>query len=470
MYLSIALADGKIPFVYLNQYFSFKLVSEHEVLLDDRALDFDQLQFEVKEDQILIRINDMTFFNKSEISVYLKDSSLIKKSSTKVAVLKNSGVTLPKSPDLDLICFVFKSQFTEMQACKQLVPHENPSNFQPRVLIDGQTFPSSGIVVLKNKDESVLFQAQLSINNLMELRTKKRSVVPKNIQKSVNQEEFKVVFQDLEAKEKASWTDTISVSQSYFNIELDPILNLKQDIYFTGAKLKESSFNYVRTEIQKPVGPKVFLHNTTFEPFGIYQGAAGTSSKLNVTLTSDLGKGLKIDHRWLLDRRLNAQVEGYAYQTTIMADSANLVNNTSQFLFSAGGGASYQIHENFDLLGEVIIRKDLFFKVHDQTTKAIDIISGLNKILSVIPRWTFYRNMNSSAGVDLGIYYLLPTTADSEAIQAGSSFQVGLNYSYEFRFGHLKFESYYLRRAQNTQSFNFSEQTAFYGLGYQYFF
>lgn len=445
------------------------MVNDREIIIADQTLNFDQLQFELKEDQILVQINSLYAFKKSQISILFKDSTLKKKASLKFPIDKLT-TALVRSPDFDFICFEFNSQFSELQACKKLNPTAGNSIFLPSVLIDGQPFQRSGIVVLKNKDERVLFQAQLSENNLVELRTKKRTIVPKSIQKMANNEEFKVIFQDLETKENLSWNDSININQSFFNIELDPILNLKQDIYFTGKRLKESSLNYVRTESQKPQGPSVYLHSTTFEPFGIYQSAVGSANKLNASVASNFGQGFKIDHRWLVNRNLDAQIDGYTYQTLIISDSANLVNNTTQFFYSAAGGLSYHLRENFDLLGQVVIRKDLFFKVNDQNTKAVDIISGLNKIISVTPRWTFYKNLNSSALLDLGLNYLLPTTADTESVQAGTSVQFGFNYSYEFIFGHLKFETYYLRRAQNSQTFNFSEQAAFYGLGYQYFF
>ena len=99
----------------------------------------------------------------------------------------------------------------------------------------------------------------------------------------------------------------------------------------------------------------------------------------------------------------------------------NLFNNTSQTFFSVGAGLSYHYNENIDLLGQAIIRNDLFFKINTQNPNSVDIVAGLNKILAVTPRWTFFKNLNSAASIDIGFNYLLPTTADSESVQAGSS-------------------------------------------------
>ena len=58
----------------------------------------------------------------------------------------------------------------------------------------------------------------------------------------------------------------------------------------------------------------------------------------------------------------------------------------------------------------------MFFKIQDGSTTAVDVISTLNKVISVAPSWTFYKDSDSAAGVDLGIGLILPGSADGESI------------------------------------------------------
>lgn len=466
-------AQAQIPFVYLNQYFNFEAINSHEILISNTKFDFDDWKVNVSKGSVQMDISAIKNF-KYENAYFLIKESGAKSKSIKMPISKNKFLySFSKNSKYALVCLNQASHFTKIEMCKNLTKLNNLSSkteFNPEVKIDGMTFDKVGIVVLKDNQESVSFEAKLSEENYLSLLTKKRRIFPRKIEKEALEDFLAIQFVDISLNKNNAWDEKLNLDQTYFEIALDPLLKMKQDIFFKNDKLKANSFNYVYTETKKIKQPMIYDNDTTAELFGIYLGLSGQSSLLKVSLNSDLGKGFRLSQKRIINKWMDAHFGGTLIQTSIVLDSNNLIYNPNQFLYSLNAGINYHFKNKFDLLSEVQIKKDLFFKRHDTTTNAIDIIAGLNKEFSVTPSWAFFQDTDALASVDIGFHYFLATTAEQEAINSGYSYQVGLNYIYKLDMGNLRFHTHYSKRSQNTENFSFFEQTAYYGLGYQYLF
>lgn len=461
-----------IPFVYLNQYFNFQIINNHEIKIAETAIDFDNFKISVNGSQIGLDITGVKNFKTSDSSFLIKPRDPQLKD-VRLATTNDKLQYVFASPfDIAKICLVQTSAFTRIEMCKD--PSGNSESestpYKPAVMIDGVPFDGSGIVVLKDNIESVTFEASISQNNSLRMTTKKRKIYPRRIQKVSDQDYMQIQFVDVNIAKGNSWSDKLNVDQTYFNIALDPLIVLKQDIYYKNENVKSSEINYVYVEIKKPVPVPVYYNSTTVDLCGMFIGLGGLSSSLKASLISDLGKGVRISSKLRINNKMDAHYFGSFALINFISDSSNPIYNASQSLFSLGGGVSYHLKSKFDIISKLEIRKDLFFRRHDTTTNSLDVVAGINKELSIAPIWTFFETKSSFAHFQFGFSYLLGTTAESESINSGLGYKFNFDYIYLLSFGNIKFETYYYKRQQNSDNFTFNEQTALYSIGYQYLF
>lgn len=471
MVVHSATADvSPIPFVYLNQYFNFQIFSNHDLKISDTQIDFDDFKIRQQGQQFVLDIQSFKNVYSTNAWFLIKPKDINGKDVRLNISVDKFQYAFTPTFDVSKICLVQNSIFTKIELCKDPNAGAPAVDFKPVVKIDGVEFDGSGIVVLKDNIESVNFEALISESNLLRMTTKKRKVYPRRIQKAAEHDYMQIQFVDVNIAKNNSWTDKLNVDQTYFNISLDPLITLKQDIYYKNENVKSAEINYVYLEIKKPVVAQVYYNDTTTEIFAEYIGLGGLSSNLKASLISDLGKGIKISSKQRINNKMDAHYFGSFGQINFINDPNNPIYNTSQSLFSFGGGVAYHLKSKFDVVSKLEIRKDLFFRRHDSTTNSLDILSGINKEISVAPVWSFFENTNSEAHFQFGFSYLLATTAESESINSGLGYKFNFDYIYRLPFGNIKLDTYYYKRQQNSDNFTFNEQTAYYSAGYQYLF
>ena len=467
MFASQVKAQSKVPFVYLNQYFSFELINENEIKIANRIIDFSTFQVSQDSENIRIQIDNFKslLINKST-TISFKDSANQDFGSALLVSFKKKDYLVPKIKEITTVCLNQASLYTKIQLCKKLAEAVIPdSGFETKVEIDNQPFANFGTVVLKEKAEPVVFSAELSPVNSIQIQSVKRNILPVAIIKKAEQDFFLVQFRDMNIEKKSVWTAKINLDQTAFSILFDPLLTLTQDIFFS-SKVQASSLNYVRTELKKEQSVYIQEYGPTVEPFVIYLGLSGSLPNQNIKLNSDLGKGLKAVYKFKFNKNYDGVLEAYVFSTSIVSDSSNLVFNNSQFLYSAAGGVSFQIYDYIKMVSQIRLRKDLFFKKHDVTTLAVDVYPALDASLALTPQWIFFNSKFAQASVNLGANYVFGTNAEGENINSGLAYQIGLGFTRAFNFGQFQVNTYYSRRSQNTATASISEQAAYYGLGY----
>lgn len=464
--------ESKIPFVYLNQYFNFEIINDHEITLAERRFNFNSFIVDAKFESVKIDLKDLKNFKLGGSYLIFKDIKGQEKISRTELTPSQLEYEVANDPSFTHVCLRQSSAFSRLEVCKKINDKGQAinSNFNSMTKVDGANFDRLGTVVLKDKKDAVLFEAFLSDTNYLRLVTKKRKIYPRRMTKESADDFLKIQFLDLDLKTNNTWNTQINLDQTYFLILLDPILKMRQDIYLNDSQLKMSSVNFMYVEAKKNDEPEFYDNEFNAEFVAVYLGLIGSSSALKARLNSDLGRGLHLGQRWLAGPKLDGIVNATIFQTNIIPDSANSVYNSSQLIYGMNAGVSYHLAENINLVSLFQLQKDLFIRSHDATTNSLDITSALNKEIHVAPEWIFFRDTNSTAIVNLGFNYILATTADGESVSAGTSYELGLSYSYRISSSQLRIQTGYSKRAQNTESFNFFEQMAFYGIGYQYLF
>ena len=257
----------------------------------------------------------------------------------------------------------------------------------------------------------------------------------------------------------------INLDQSYIVLQLDPIVSMRQDLYFNKPNLRASAWNYSSLQSLKSASAGTISDDgLTTELFGIYSGLKGESTTLKFSLNSDLGKGVRGTYKWPINLKTRGFLQGYIYQSSIINDAGNGVVNPQQLPFAFAGGAEYQLWNHWNLLGQGRILKDLFFKAG--TGASVEMFTGLNGEISVTPIWEIYRNKDSKWTADLGLSYLYSTQISA----SGSKYQFGTSYVKKINLGQFVLTGYYSSRTQNSSANTLTEQAAYYGAGYHFSF
>ncbi len=456
----------QVPFRYLNQYFQYQIKNQDQISIAGKIFDFKNFEIVINSDSAEIDIQNLQPWILQTTTFYFKDENFV--ILKKVAVGKDRTTFSFKVPaTAKHICLTSISRFTEIEFCKGLIATEANPAVPPKVVANGETLENMGLVVLKEKDVVLDFSAILSTDHRVNLKTKKRNVLPVSLRKSSDSDIMTVIFQDQSVTEKNAWEEKVSIEQSFIYVRLDPLLNIRQDLFYNDVNLKMSPLNYTSTSLRsEPVG-RLEENGLTTEVFGKFSGLKGTSPNLNVALNSDLGKGIRTTYRWSLSPKFRGFAQAHIYQTIIATDSTNSIKNGNQMPYAAAGGAEYQLTNQLSVLTQARLQKDLFFKA--TAANNIEVTTGQNTEISVAPTWQIFRTFSSKLSSDVTLSYL--STSDAGGFSAtGMKTQLGLSYLQRFSVGQFAFNASYGQRIQNFENFKFSEQIAFYGLGYHYQF
>lgn len=458
-----------LPFLYLNQYFEYSVINSNQIELAQKVFDFEKLEIVVSKQDLFLNFENLKDWIAQDTVVILKDGK--KGAIQKVLVKENQRVLKINLPaGAVAACLSFSSRFSNAEFCKTFEVKANEISTKPIVKINARAADLDGTVVLKEKDEVISFLAVLSASNSVLLKTKKRNVLPAAIQKNANDDTLNIKFKDQTQSVNNTWDEKVSLDQAFFLLQLDPVLSLKQDIYFNRPNLKTSAMNYSTTVVKNKVNHPYQKYGLVTEAFAIFTGIKGKSNALDVSLNSDLGKGLRATYRWPLASNWDGFAQAHIFQTTIVADIGNQIFKPTQLLYAAAGGLNYIFNSKFSFLTELRLQNDLFFKSSSVSAAAVEVTTGLNKILSVTPSWDFYQGLSDRASLDIGGQYLMATEASGQKVNAGFKYTVGLNYSRHLDFGQLSLAMLYANRAQDTESFVFREQVFLYGFGYRLVF
>ncbi len=453
-----------LPFLYLNQYFNYEVLSSSEISVAEKTFDFNKLEITQEEKKTTINLMALQEWIVADSKLVFENAE--KKSVGEIKVKKDKllyKVLVPAAAES--ICVNSASIFSEIEFCKSVHKFDQPSA-APQVRVNGEVIDNRGVVVLKDKSDILSFTAILSAENTMLMKTKKRNVMPSSVKKNAADDFMTIQFKDQNLDAFNSWDEKINVDQSYVVLQLDPVISLRQDLYFNRPNLKSSPWNYTSTALKTNFVGKIVDDGLTTEVFGIFSGINGVSSTTTVSLNTDLGKGVRGTFRWPINAKFRGFLQGFIYQTLVINDSSNRVTNPSQVPYALTGGAEYQLWNRWSLLGQLGLRKDLFFKT--DIASNVEISTGLNTEISVTPIWEIYRVSDAKWTADLGLSFLSGSASGSAT--SGYKYQLGTSYVRRFSLGQFSISGYYANRSQNSSANTLAEKIFYYGAGYHYSF
>lgn len=482
-----AVVEKRIPFVFLNQYFSYEILDSDKMLLSDKTLDFKNLTFDTQKKNVSVNLTYFAGLGFGNYNLVLKDSD------QKVLANKQLAINTPQSlgvrnfnvpANVAYACIQSASLSTHLEICKNSDAVRSDSK---GAKVDSQSVENVGIVVLKDVDKPISFEARMSPTNSVNLITKKRIFYPKNIVKDAQTSVLNIKFADNQLPAgKNTWDEKIDVSQTTITVPKDTILNLQQDIYFTKPDMQNVAVTYSapepkvkpkaevaksKVEVKKPE-PVYMIPKTQFhlEPLLVFSGYKGENSTISATLASDLGKGFSFTYLDKMDDAKDLVAHAMAYQTGISGDvNQTTINNSTQLLYAVGGGIRYRLTDSFGVIPEVELQQDLFFKNTAGTTQ-IDMVSGLNKQININPYWIFYSSKYQQASLDLGFSYILPTSAGGLSVKSGYKYKYGLSYQYKLPTSAILLGFQTGSRKQDYDDVKFSESFIFMRAGYSIYF
>lgn len=456
---------SQLPFLYLNQYFQYDIKSQDEIFLAEKIFNFANFKISVSNSKAEVGLLLLKPWIMKNSSLVFRDKTNATINSTAVSK-ENFNYMLSIPADARSLCLVSSSQFSEAEFCKSLVVSAL-QEFEVQVTANGEVLDKAGLVVLKDRENILNFSAALSVDQLVLLKTKKRNVFPISIKKLADAETMTIVFRDQGLTEKNAWEDKINIDQSFVILQLDPLISVKQDLYFNEGISRQSPLSYSSTVVKLAPLNRLEENGLTTEVFGIFSGSKAFSPGLNVSLNSDLGKGVRSTYRWSISAKTRGFAQAQIYQITMASDSGNSITGMNQLPYAAAVGAEYQLRNRLSILGQGRIQKDLFLK--RSGSNGVEITTGHNAELAIAPMYQVHRTVDSKLSVDLTGSYLYTSDAAGSAA-SGIKTQFGLSYTRRFEFGQFALSSRYGLRSQKFGEFKFTEQTFDYGLGYHYLF
>ncbi|MBC7466752.1 MAG: hypothetical protein H7256_12235 [Bdellovibrio sp.] len=476
-----AQVEKRIPFVFLNQYFSYDLLSADRIVISDKVINFSDFVIDPSKKAVTIDLLKLSKWQFSAYTMVLKraDQTLLGKLELRVAQASSTPSKKYGIPaGTGAVCIVSANNFSRIEICKTLAGSDKQVK---EVRIDGQVVENKSIVVLKDNLKSILFEANLSSENSVKLVTKKRMFYPRSITKEAAQPVLQVRFIENGYPLNQGWNDQVDVNQSAISVPKDSILKLEQDLYFTNSAIQSLAVDYAAPEAPvkqvakpKPVKkPDVYIdprYQYIIEPFTVFAGLKGSGSTIEANLASDLGKGLRFSYRRKLEQGNELQAYFSAYQMNISSDvNQTAINNAAQMLMGAGVGWKHMLTRSIGIIPQIELQQDVFFKNLIGSAQ-IDIVNGLNKQASANPFWIFYSDKLSLATLDAGLTYILPTSAGGQIVKSGYKYKVGATYQYRFPEGALIFNIQSGQRKQNFEDISYSENFLIMGAGYSFYF
>jgi len=467
-----------LPFTFLNQHFEYSVDNTQNVVIANKDFQWSKEFIRFQDNKLLISSNN--FLKTSIWNVYFKNK--IDKT-----VLNIKGVNLDQDyksevlsndliRDTEVVCLAASNRYTQAMICKKISNQNSESTNQfPVVSINEKASTLVGSIILTHPKEKITLRISLGERDFIQVTTRKRQIIPSEIEKDSSNEMYEIKFYDLEDK-LFSWKENISFDQEKFNIQNDKIISVQQDFFNKDYSKKDLKITYY-----KPPVPKKKINNMyQVSPFLGFGNLVGNTSNQNVNLQSELGFGVRGYYNYEFDKE-NRYLKSLSYfdfmsfvasfkkLQYISSINSYSINNENPFLYQLSAGLSVVYNQDLYYgFGLNINKEDSLAK--DVSSQVINVSSVLNIDIGGYAHYLLYAKNKIQSHVLAGAGLLLPAQYSGESTSLGTrfftEFQVGyrdLNtlYSFGLNYGY---------RQQETSSQKIKSQTFDYTLGYAVYF
>lgn len=458
-------SQEKLPFRYLNQYFTYD-VKDGVVNLNEKAFTLNNIELAIDGKKIVFTMKEemLAYFKKGRISVENDSGEEI--AGTRFELKENNQFSVKRMGGAKLICFQIKSRYSTLKICRALSGDSNQS--VKTVRANESNLGDNGQIVVQDTGDRSQFQVDFANNDKFYFETQRRKVYPATIRKQKNSEELLVRFVDLDMQTLA-WEDKITIDQRYFEIKMDPLIQLRQDILFPNPKnLKAQAF--AKTLIQKKQVLIITKNKFTFSTLINYSQLVANNDSLSVKLTTSMGLGGSLQYSRNFKPRWDWFTQAHFYSTkVIFDDETKTLLGKSQSLYQVSAGTIFHWKKNWDIELGAGVKTDLFLKPVN-TTEGVEVFAGMNKFLMTSVQWSMYKTKMLELGLPITFRFTLPGDVGGVTANMGSRHDLGLIGNIRLSWGKIFGGFYYGVRQQNYQEFTFKENYANTYLGVTYLF
>lgn len=455
-------SQDKLPFRYLNQYFTYD-VKDGVVNLNEKAFTLNNIELSIDDKKIVFSMKDemLTLFKKGRTTLESESGEELFESRFE---LKNDKFSVKRLSSASQICFQIKSRYSNLKICRTLSGDTNQSIKIIRA--NKSNLGDNGQIVVQETGERSEFKVEFNNQDSFYFETGRRKVYPATIQKKKDSEELQVRFVDLDVQTLA-WEDKLTIDQRFFEIKLDPLIQLRQDMLFSDPKgLTTQAFS--KTLIQKKQILIITKNKLTVSPLIVFSQLVGSNDSISAKLTTKMGSGAHLQFSQNFQPKWDWFLQSHFYSTKIVLDDATkTLIGSSQSLYQASGGTIYHWKKNWDIELGAGVRTDMFLKTIEGIDGA-EVFTSMNKYLSAGLQWTFFKNKYVDFYSPLNFRFVLPGNADGATSNLGSRHEVGFYCNGKLSWGKIYGGFSYGIRQQNYGLFNFSENYAnsYFGLTY----
>lgn len=465
---SVIAADS-LPFTYLNQYYTYENINEVSFKINNQIYSFDNFIIESVDNGIEIIFKDLHLFRTDimRIEVVNKKNKIVKSQAIDNTKNINTDIKLKikvNTEDVKAVCFISKNEFTLKKICKAIIISPQSEERLLKYSANNVLLHTSGQIVLNDKMDSVTFKIKHP-KYFFEMTTINKKIVANRVYKLEKSNTLQVEFVELNNPDKYNFKKEIKLSDTFFEIAIDELITIYQDITFLDENLLNKSVDYEFKDW------KVRKYNKLgVEPIGLYSLLMVQSTPLNAKIISDLSKGIRV----YLTRYASTKRENYAALKVVLLQSrndanSNRMNNKDPSLISLEvGGRYYQTPDfHYDLNVKL---EELFYAEYNESAVTIDLVKAFtptvtgttNFILFEIDKW----RLHFLGGLGL----IGPTAIPSGSTKMAFDVILGSQLTYKVRGGRLYYGLNYASYTTGNSIYNYTHKALEHKIGFYYLF
>jgi hypothetical protein len=459
-------AKNDLPFFYLNQYFTFEKVSNKSFNINEQTYSTDDILIEVFQNKLKYTFKNLPLYNSENMQIQILDKQLKLKKNLEIKNLKRPIIVnrINYNPSSDyFICLNSKNEFTTKQVCKKIESSLDTDDVL-KFEVDSVALEDVGRIILNNKESQINFKAYNS-NYFINIFTKNKNVIINSAEKKENSEVFNVEFVQLNNPLKYNFKLNLSENDTFFKIEIDPLLTVYQDIEFANLENKDTALSYRFRDWKVKHYNKIGI-----APIAVFFQLGGSLPTANFTLVSDMGKGFNFYLTHYPDETLEYYASTEFFITQFRNDAnATTIENQNLNLFSMDAGLKLHQTPDFNYDFKTTIEEQPFAEIEEGSTS-----------ISVVKRWAIKAESSISYNflsfdkwklqVKPSIGLVAPISLADGNTKLAFSSALGGNMSYKVREGRFYYSLEYGAQNYSNSVSTFNYQILKHELGFFYLF
>ncbi len=457
-------ASDKPPFLNLYQYFSFKIIDSQNFKINNTLYSIENIVITLSPSEVRLMFKNLSSFKSAQTQIEVIDLSGNKVTSIP---LNSDKDELTTTLSLDLkktkhICIVGQNEFTSKRMCKRIVS-ENTAGLL-RASANGSLLEPHGKIILNKKNTNLNFRIE-NADFFFDLTTRNKNIITNRAYKFKDSNSIQTEFVDAVQPNKYSFKRRIQLQDTFFEIDLDDLLTIYQDIVFTDKDLLKKSVDY---ELKALVVKK--YRKFGIEPIGLYLLLNVESASLQANMVSELSQGIKM---YFSKYNNNKQESFYAAKFVLLQVrddfNNNVISNNNLSLFQLTGGVRYYQTSSLQYALSLNL-KELIYAESLTSPTTLGLVKALSPSLSLSVNSIFFEKERFRVNASGSISLIAPSSISSGQTQLASSLSFGAEISYKLRGGRVYYGTDYSAFKTSNSVYKFGHQTFEHIVGFLYLY